>query len=208
MKRAYILDTHLNTAAPSSSYTDYLGQAMLTSSQVTLLNSNKSFYQNTEAIYGVPWKMLAAIHYREYSLKKAGPRNKNGPYQIWGTSYPVGDYTDAQFQTATDDAAEFIINKVGNLDWTKTDNVKRTFFAYNGTASVYKTQAINLGFTQTQANNGEGSPYVMNRADAKRDPSVEPTKSNNTWGQIKTDAGSLPYPANLSYGAFVVYNVL
>ena len=87
-------------------------------------------------------------------------------------------------------------------------NVKYTFFAYNGIATVYKTQATSLGFSDAQAKNGEGSPYVMNRADAKRDPTVEPTKSNNTWGQIKTDNGSLSYPANTDYGAYVVYCAL
>ena len=204
--RAYIIDTNLGTAPPS--YKDYLGQDMLTASQLTLLNSNRPFYQSAAQTYGIPWQMLAAIHYREYSLKKAGPSNGNGPYQISGKTYKVGDYTDAEFQAATNDAAQFILGKAGGKNLSVADNVKYTFFAYNGTASVYKTQAINLGFSQTQANNGEGSPYVMNRADAKRDPTVEPTKSNNTWGQIKTDGGSLSYPANSDYGAFVLYNVL
>ena len=45
----------------------------------------------------------------------------------------------------------------------------------------------------------------MNRADQKRDPTVEPTKSNKTWGQIKKDFSSIEYPANEDYGAFVVY---
>lgn len=45
----------------------------------------------------------------------------------------------------------------------------------------------------------------MNRADWLRDPTLEPTKSNRTWGQIKNDGGSVSYPANNDYGAFVVY---
>ena len=44
----------------------------------------------------------------------------------------------------------------------------------------------------------------MNRADCWRDPTVEPTKSNRTWGQIKND-GPIIYPANNDYGALVVY---
>ena len=75
-------------------------------------------------------------------------------------------------------------------------------------AAAYKTQAINLGFTSAQANNGEGSPYVMNRADKRRDPTVEPTKSNGTWGQIKTNGGKLSYPANSAHGAFVLFSAL
>lgn len=109
---------------------------------------------------------------------------------------------------ATNDAAQFILGKAGGKNLSVADNVKYTFFAYNGRSPLYVTQAKNLGFSQTQADNGEGSPYVMNRADAKRDPTVEPAKSNNTWGQIKTDGGSLSYPANPGYGAFVLYNVL
>ena len=187
---------------------DYKGDKILTENQLALLKSNKVFYQNAEEIYGVPWKIIAAIHYREYGLRKEGPKNGNGPYQIWGSSYPVGTLTDAQFQQATNDAARFIKEKVGNRDLTLHDNVKYAFFAYNGTASAYKTQALNLGFTQAEANIGEGSPYVMNRAELKRDPTVEPTKSNRTWGQIKSDGGSIVYPANSDYGAYIVYRVL
>ena len=86
--------------------------------------------------------------------------------------------------------------------------MKYGFFAYNGVADVYKDQATKLGFTSAQANNGEGSPYVMNRYDKMRDPTVEPTKSNGTWGQIKTDRGKIIYPANSDYGAYVVYRSL
>ena len=120
----------------------------------------------------------------------------------------MGAYTDEQFQTATNAAAQFVLDKMGSTKLTTDDNVKLAFFRYNGVAQVYKTQALNLGFSSAQANNGEGSPYVMNRYDKKRDPSVEPTKSNRTWGQIKTDGGSLSYPANLDYGAFVIYKAL
>jgi hypothetical protein len=95
--------------------------------------------------------------------------------------------------------------KAGSRDLSNSDNVKYTLFAYNGIAEAYKTQAKNLGFTDTQANNGEGSPYVMNRFDAKRDPTVAPTKTNNTWGQIKVDKGPIEYPANSDYGAFIIY---
>lgn len=147
--------------------TDYRGVEILTSSQVAAVNNLRPFYQQAAQIHGIPWQMLAAIHYREFTFRKEGPGNGDGPYQIWNSNYPVGHYTDAQFQSAT-----------------------------------------NLGFNSTQATNGEGSPYVMNRYDARRDPTVEPTRSNNTWGQIKTDRGAISYPANNDYGAFVVYKAL
>lgn len=39
-------------------------------------------------------------------------------------------------------------------------------------AGDYVTQGTNLGFTREEALNGEGSPYVMNRADLKRNPTI------------------------------------
>lgn len=197
------------TVTPGTSdYKDYRGQDILTAAQIQLLNENKQFYKNAESTVGIPWQVMAAIHFRENSLKRTGPSNGNGPYQIWGSTYPVGSLTDQQFQTATNEAAQFVKSKVGTIDINDDDKVKLAFFAYNGKAKAYITQAINLGFTTAQANLGEGSPYVMNRADARRDPTVEPTKSNGTWGQIKTDGGTLSYPANSDYGAFIVFNAL
>ena len=184
---------------------DYRGQSILTDSQIALLNANKRFYQSAAATYGIPWQMIAAIHYRENSLLKSGPSNGHGPYQIGKYSYPVGAYTDEQFQDATNSAAQLIKEKLGSRSCTSADNVKYGFFAYNGISPAYKNQATKLGFTSDQANNGEGSPYVMNRYDKMRDPTVEPTKSNNTWGQIKVDGGPIVYPANQDYGAYVVY---
>ena len=188
--------------------TDYRGLQILSNSQLNLLNYNKKFYQNAANCYGIPWKLLAAIHYREYGLKREGPNNGNGPYQIWGKSYPIGTLSDSQFQNATNDAAKYIVSKANGRNLSIEDNVKYTLFAYNGLSNLYKTQALNLGFSQAKANIGEGSPYVMNRADCRRDPTVEPTRSNRTWGQIKSDGGSISYPANSDYGAFVVYSAI
>lgn len=192
----------------TGSLKDYRGADILTAAQLQLLNENKRFYQNAEREIGVPWQVMAAIHFRENKLKRTGPNNGNGPYQISGSSYPVGTLTDQQFQTATNDAAQFVKGKVGTISLNDDNKVKRAFFAYNGVATVYKTQATSLGFTSAQADVGEGSPYVMNRADLRRDPTVEPTKSNRTWGQIKTDGGKLSYPANTDHGAFIVFAAL
>lgn len=189
-----------------SSNIDYRGRQILSNSMLQLLNYNKKFYISAANSYGIPWKLLAAIHYREYKLKREGPGNGNGPYQIWGSTYPTGTLSDSQFQKATNDAAAFIKGKASGLDLSISNNIKSVLFAYNGKSSLYKTQALNLGFSQAQANIGEGSPYVMNIADLKRDPTVEPTKSNSTWGQIKTDGSTLSYPANNDYGAFVIYS--
>ena len=188
---------------------DYAGKQILTSAQLKTIEENKPFYEMAANSTGIPWQMLAAIHIRETNLKRNGPANGQGPYQIVSGDYKVGEYTDDEFQLATLKAAEFIKNKAGSRSLNDINNIKYTFFAYNGMAGVYKQQALNLGFDSAGAGIGEGSPYVMNRYDAKRDPTTEAVKNNKTWGQIKTDGGSLEYPANTShYGAFVYYSAL
>jgi hypothetical protein len=188
---------------------DYAGNPMFSTAELQAISENQPFYQKSADANGIPWQMLAAIHYRETRFKRSGPDNGQGPFQIVGSNSPTGDYSDDQFQAASDAAAAFVKNKVGaGTDYTNQDNVKKAFFAYNGTGKVYIDQAKALGFTDDQAANGEGSPYVMNRADAKRDPTVDPTKTNNTWGQIKSDGGSIEYPANSDFGAYTVYAVL
>lgn len=187
----------------SASNKDYAGNDILNSAQLKVVSENVSFYKIAADKEGIPWQIIAAIHYRETRLKRFGPSNYQGPYQIISGGYPTGDYTDQQFQDATNKAAAFIKNKAGDTDLQSIDGVKSVLFAYNGKSDGYIQQALNLGFTKDQAYNGEGSAYVMNRADLKRDPTVEPTKSNNTWGQTK--AGTIEYPANNDYGAFIVY---
>ena len=60
---------------------------------------------------------------------------------------------------------------------------------------------MNLGFSQEEAKKGEGSPYVMNRYDKKREPS-------DSWGQITGNEGSIQYPANNDFGAYVYYKAI
>ena len=188
--------------------TDYAGNVILSQSDMSLVTANKQFYINSGNKYGVPWQMIAAIHYREHRFSRSGPKNGYGPYQITPSNYPIGAYTDTQFQDATDKAAAFIKGKAGGRDLSNSDNVKYTFFAYNGVSSKYETQAANLNNKFGLSLNpsiGDGSPYVMNLYDKYRDPTIEPTKSNKTWGQIKKDYGPLEYPANTDYGAYIIY---
>lgn len=188
--------------------TTYHVSTILNAEQEKLLLGNSCFYQEAAEKYDLPWQIIASIHYREYGLRRAGPSNGNGPYQIWGRYYKVGAYSDSQFMEATYDCSEFVRKKVGNIDMTIDANVKLAFFRYNGVAKAYIEQARKLGFSEDDANIGEGSPYVMNRFDIMRDPTQEPTKSNGTWGQIKADGGRLIFPANPDYGAFVLYKAL
>lgn len=201
-------DTSSTSCGGGGNNTDYAGRPILTSAQLQAIQENQSIYQQAAEQVGIPWQMIAVIHLRETGLKRYNPSNGQGAYQIVSGGYaPSNSLTDQQFLQETIDAAKFIKGKNPDLTTTADDAaVKQTFFAYNGQAQVYVQQAQKLGFSADQGY--EGSPYVMNRADLKRDPTVEPTKSNNTWGQIKTDGGSLSYPADEAYGAFVVYQSL
>lgn len=193
---------------------DYAGRDILTKEQLKAIKSNQPFYEKAANKVDIPWQMIAVIHVRETSLGRANPSNGQGIYQIAskaGGPYPTGPVDDTEFQRQTDFVADFIKNKAasnyeGNRELTKTSGpeiIKDIFFSYNGRAAVYEEQARSIGFTGPKTGY-EGSPYVMNKADAKRDPEKNP----NGWGQIKRDYGPIEYPANEGYGAFVQYSGL
>lgn len=192
--------------------TDYEGNQILTDDQMAQIEKLQPVYQASGEKYGVPWQMIAVVHLREHGLATSGPSNGQGPYQDYerdnvpselrsGSGWKIGEYTDEEFQIATDWCAADLSRRAGDRDLNDDNVVKDVFFAYNGKASVYIDQAKNLGFSDEEANWGEGSPYVMNKADAQRDPNKNPTG----WGQIKEDNGPIVYPANQDYGAYVVY---
>ena len=170
--------------------TNYAGEQILTEAYMNAIKENYPYYKSSADKYGIPWQAIAAIHYRERRFSRA-----SNPYQI------TGGGISSDFGELTDEAAQFIKSK-GSFG--SDDEAKRTFFRYNGTSSAYKQQAIKLGFSAEQAENGEGSPYVMNKYDEKRDPN----KNGSNWGQIKRDGGGIEYPANQDFGAFVIYKAL
>lgn len=170
--------------------TNYAGEEILSAAMLGAIEENYPYYKAAADKYNIPWQAIAAIHYRETRFART-----NNSYQIVGGG--GGD-----FEAQTDAAAAFIVGK--GVDFSSDDGAKRAFFKYNGTSSAYKQQALKLGFSQEGADNGEGSPYVMNKYDEKRDPN----KNGSNWGQIKTDGGGLSYPANQDFGAFVVYKAL
>ena len=184
---------------------DYAGNQIFTDEELEKIEELSPFYIAAAEKYDMPWQILAVIHKRESNFMKGGPNNGQGPYQMSAGGYKTGNYSDEEFQKATDEAAAFFSSKANGRDLHDPDNIKYTFFAYNGMAELYKKQALNLGFSQEEAEIGEGSPYVMNKADAKRDPA---TAAPETWGQIKSDYGKLVYPANNDHGAFVMYQAI
>lgn len=195
---------------------DYEGNTILTDAQLSGIKRNQSVYQKSADAAKIPWEMIAVIHLRETNLSRINPGNGQGLYQdankvnteaatLYTPSPNGAEVSEENFQKQTDWAANFIKAKSSNASLLvngDADEVKDTFFGYNGRAQVYKDQAKSLGF----ANGAEGSPYVMNRADSTRDPNKH--QDDNSWGQIKADGGPLVYPANNDYGAYVVYNAL
>lgn len=186
---------------------DYKGRQVVADAQMKKIQENQPVYEKAAQETKVPWQLLAVIHLRETGLNRNNPGNGQGIYQNArgdGGPYPPGPVNEAEFLRQTIYAG----NKLRNMSGSKKDQlatgdpeaVKDVFFSYNGRAAAYTRQAKALGFE----NGYEGSPYVMNIADEKRDPAVNKT----TWGQIKTDGGGLSYPANSDYGAFVVYAAL
>jgi len=64
------------------------------------VNANKTFYVNAMNETGVPWEMLAAIHYRETGFSHSNPSNGNGIFQFSGAQggpYPPGPVSDEEF---------------------------------------------------------------------------------------------------------------
>ncbi len=183
---------------------DYAGREIYNSAELAKIAENQPFYERAVEGKALPWQMLAAMHRRESNLRRYGPANGYGPFQITPSEYKIGDYTDTEFQQAANEAADFMIGKSNGKDLSNPENVKYTFFADNGIANVDIKQATDVGFSEEEASNGNGSPYVVNKIDDKRDPNTNPTG----WGQVKRDYGSIEYPANQDYGAFVYYAAL
>lgn len=202
------------TTSPTGNL-DYAGNPILTQGQLQTIHQNESVYQQAGQQGNVPWAMLAVIHLNETDLSLVNPANGNGIYQITnnGKYYPPGPISQQEFLQESVDATQEIHAAASNnysgdtnisSQTTASSTIKDTLYSYNGRG--YASQAAQNGFNpNTQAY--EGSPYVMNKADAKRDPQAL-GPGEQTWGQIKTNSGAITYPANDFFGAFVVYSSL
>jgi hypothetical protein len=179
----------------------------------------KASYEKVGAAKNVPWQMLAAIHYRETTYGTTNPSNGQGIFQFYslyqaGQRFPPGPVTTAEFERQLGLLADLLKTTYLNseikdlqaqgLSASGTDSrkVKDIFFSYNGRAQVYYEQARKLGFSPT-TDPFEGSPYVMNLADDKRVPKLNPSG----WGGFVADGRFAYYPTYNSSqaGAYVVY---
>jgi hypothetical protein len=180
------------------------------------INANKSVYIQVQNEKGVPWEMLAAIHFRELNAYTYNPSNGQGIYQLYSytqdhpDSFPStqpNPVSQKEFLRQTRLAADIIQEKAENVPATTTiqprklraneDNInliKSTLFSYNGRASSYAKQAATYGFSST-IQPYEGSPYVMSKFDCKR----------KSMGLISTDGGNTFSGNDTRMGAFTLY---
>ena len=198
----------------TSDFKNYAGDTILNQTQLAQIAKNRPIYEKAAKEQGFPWQILAALHYREHMLDNSNPNNGQGIYQLYsytnaGTNdnafLPAGPVSDEEFLRQTKITAGIVKGKEPGLTENPDSKiVKRLFFKYNGVASIYKNQALDMGFTPEQADTGEGSPYVMSRADAKRDS----TKGGMTWNMYTSDGHSTGGRNEVNFGAYVVYLAL
>ncbi len=183
----------------------------LSSFVVTGVNNNKASYQQASSQTGVPWEMLAAIHYRETNFSHSNPSNGQGIFQFVngeGGPYPAGPVSDAEFMRQLSFMAEKIQSvyvmrnspnpaSISPRRLTSDDQdinlIKNALYSYNGRATVYANQATQYGYNPA-VQPFEGSPYVMNRFDCQR----------ARMGIITQDYGGLD-GRDTRYGAFTIY---
>lgn len=210
------------TSGLNGNYTNYAGDQVLTDSQITLLQSNIPIYeqaiQNTGAgQHGINWQFMATLHYQETGLNRYNPDNGQGVYQMFtyvnetGNTFPPADeISEEEFLRQS----ELVITEVliptitsSDLNLSNPDDIKRFFFSFNGRAQQYIDKALAMGFSQEEANNGEGSPYVMNKYDAARDPD-SPDMDPNWPGRFVADGVYDPSSVGANYGAFTIYSAI
>ena len=210
------------TSGLNGNYTNYAGDQVLTDSQITLLQSNIPIYeqaiQNTGAgQHGINWQFMATLHYQETGLNRYNPDNGQGVYQMYsyvnatGNTFPPADeISEEEFLRQS----ELVITEVliptitsNDLNLSNPDDIKRFFFSFNGRAQQYIDKALAMGFSQEEANNGEGSPYVMNKYDAARDPD-SPDMDPNWPGRFVADGVYDPSSVGANYGAFTIYSAI
>ncbi len=194
---------------------NYRGDIVWSESELEAISNNRPFYEAAASEYNIPWQIIAVIHYQEHSLLRSNPSNGEGIYQL--TTYtnqgtnenrfePTSDAVpDDEFMRQTNIAARLISeNYARGLDLNTPEGIKRLFFNYNGTSQKYKDKAIALGL---DPENGEGSPYVMNRYDEQRDPLS--SNMNPAWRGIFVGNGVYDETKiTTRFGAYIHYITL
>jgi len=192
---------------------NYAGVSVWSEAELAAIEENRAIYEEAGSAYGVPWQVLATIHSMESGLTRTNPSNGQGLYQLYsytsggsnGNAFTPGPVSEDEFRRQTEIAARVVSGMVGDLN--DTDNIKRLFFKFNGASEKYIQKAMALGYTRAEAENGEGSAYVMNGYDAKRDPSSG--EMDPAWaGRYVRDGVYDSSSTTRTFGAFVKYEAL
>ena len=198
----------------SNNNRNYSGAQVWSQEELDTIAANKAIYEEAAMAYNFPWPVLAVLHSHETGLKRYNPDNGQGVYQLYvyteggkneNRFEPASEISEEEFRRQTIIAAEVVSKMVGDLN--DPNNVKRLFFRYNGTAQQYIDKAIDMGFSAQEAENGEGSAYVMNRYDERRDPTS--VNMSPLWpGRFVKDGIYDPKSVSQGFGAFVQYEAL
>ena len=193
---------------------NYAGVGVWSDAEINAISENQSIYEEAASEYGFPWEVLAVFHSMETALRRYNPENGQGVYQLYSYTgggknenafSPAGAISEEEFRRQTKIAAGIISSSVGDLN--DPNNVKKLFFKFNGASSKYIEKAMAMGYTREEAENGEGSAYVMNRYDAKRDPSSG--EMDSLWaGRFVKDGVYDSGSTTMVFGAFVKYEAL
>ena len=200
----------------TSTNANYAGAEVWSAVELQAVQANQAIYEEAANQYGFPWQILAVLHQKEHSLQRSNPANGQGVYQLYSYTaggknenafLPAGDVSEDEFRRQTMIAAGIVNSKASGLDLNTADGIKKLFFRYNGEAAEYINKALSMGFTREQANVGEGSPYVMNRYDDRRDP-TSASMDPNWGGRYEQDGQYVPDSKSYRFGAFVLYLAL
>ncbi|MCQ2049638.1 MAG: hypothetical protein MJZ22_01340 [Candidatus Saccharibacteria bacterium] len=203
------------SASAAAENVNYAGEQVWSDAEMEMIQANRPFYEKSAEKYNMPWQILAVLHSIEHGLSRTNPANGQGIYQLYSytaggtnsnrfepTSEPV---SDEEFQRQTDLAAEFVLSY--GFDLNSDNGAKQLFFRYNGMSEKYVQKAIAMGFSEEEARSGDGSAYVMNRYDARRDPTssqMDPLWKGRFVGDGVYDSSS----TTTVFGAFVKYAAL
>ena len=194
---------------------NYAGAKVWSDAELSAISENQPIYEKVASEFGFSWQILAVFHNMETGLRRYNPGNGQGVYQLdtytnGGTNEnrfePADSISEEEFERQTRIAAEVITSMAaGDLD--DPNNVKKLFFRYNGMSSKYIEKALALGFSREEAENGEGSPYVMNGYDVRRDPSS--SEMDLAWaGRYVKDGVYDSTSTSARFGAYVRYSAL
>lgn len=170
----------------TSTNANYAGAEVWSAVELQAVQANQAIYEEAANQYGFPWQILAVLHKKGYSLQKS---------------------SEDEFRQQMMAEAVNVNSKAVGLDLNSANGIKEMFFRYNREAPEYINKALAMGFTQSQANNGEGSPYVMNRFDDRRDPTS--TSMSSLWpGRYEESGQYVEGSTSYQFGAYVLYLAL